>query len=257
MKRTPRDIRSQRLYLRAPLAGNARIDLDRAQASYLVNVLRLPAGAEIRVFNGRDGEWLARLGTEGRKSHHLTIVAPTRTQLPGPDLHYVFVPLRQARLDYMIEKAVEMGVGRLRPVLAQHGQVTRLNLDRLAAHAVEAAEQCGLLSVPAIDAPVALTSLIEAWPEREGPRRIVYCDEAGERSDPLSVLTALEPSPLAVLVGPEGGFSDEERRLLRAQPFVTSLSLGPRIMRADTAAVAALALVQAALGDWRLSRLGG
>jgi 16S rRNA (uracil1498-N3)-methyltransferase len=249
--KTPRDVLSQRLYLRAPLSGGARIPLERAQANYLVNVLRLSAGAAIRVFNGKDGEWQATLASEGRKAHALVIGDQTRQQPPASDLHYLFAPLKQARLDYMVGKAVEMGVGRLRPVLTQHGQVTRLNRERMEANAVEAAEQCGILSIPEIDEPVALGALIDGWPGGEGNRRIVFCDEGDETSDPLTILSALDPSPLAVLIGPEGGFSADERKLLRDQAFVTAIPLGPRIMRADTAAVAALALVQAVLGDWR------
>ena len=251
MKKTPRDIKSQRLYLRAPLSGGARIALERGQTNYLVNVLRLPPGAEICVFNGRDGEWSARLRSESRKAFCLDIGELTRRQPPDPDLHYIFAPLKQGRIDYMVEKAVEMGSGRLRPVLTQHGQVSRVNAKRMEANAVEAAEQCGLLSIPSIDAPVALKALVDGWAELEGGRRIIFCDEGSEQSDPQAILSALEPSRLAVLVGPEGGFSDEEQRLLRSLPFVTALALGPRIMRADTAAVAALALVQAILGDWR------
>lgn len=221
------------------------------QANYLVNVLRLAQGAEIRTFNGHDGEWRAVLACQGRKAFHLDIDRLIRPQSPASDLHYLFAPLKQARLDYMVEKAVELGVGRLRPVLTQHGQVSRLNADRMEANAIEAAEQCGLLSIPAIDAPVALDTLVDSWTEREGDRQIVFCDESEGRSGPLAILAALDPSPLAVLIGAEGGFSQEERRMLRSMPFVTALPLGPRIMRADTAAVAALALVQAARGDWR------
>jgi 16S rRNA (uracil1498-N3)-methyltransferase len=248
----PRDIRSQRLYVRAPLAASAQVPLERAQANYLVNVLRLRAGAEMRVFNGRDGEWQATLVGDGRKAWRLHVAAQTRPQAPPPDLHCLFVPLKQVRFDYMVEKAVEMGVGRLRPMLAQHGQVSRFNPDRVAAHAIEAAEQCGLLSVPTVDPPRPLSAVIGDWAEEEADRRIVFCDEQHADSDPLSILSRVEPSPLAVLIGPEGGFSDAERRLLRSRPFVTALPLGPRILRADTAAVAALALVQAVLGDWRM-----
>jgi 16S rRNA (uracil1498-N3)-methyltransferase len=251
--KTPRDVLSQRLYLREPLSGGARIPLERAQANYLVNVLRLPAGAVIRVFNGKDGEWRATLASEGRKTHALVVGDQTRPQPAAPDLHYLFAPLKQARLDYMVEKAVEMGVGRLRPVLTQHGQVTRLNRERMEANAIEAAEQCGILSIPGIDDPVPLRALVDGWAAGEGARRIVFCDEGDEKSDPLSILSAIKPSPLAVLIGPEGGFSADERKLLRGQSFVTAIPLGPRIMRADTAAVAALALVQAVLGDWRNS----
>jgi 16S rRNA (uracil1498-N3)-methyltransferase len=255
MTGAPRDIRSHRLYLRVPLAGGIRVALDRAQANYLVNVLRLRPGAEVCVFNGRDGEWRAALVDEGRKIWRLDIVGQIRQQSPPSDLHLLFVPLRQARLDYMVEKMVEMGVGRLRPVFAQHGQVARLNADRMAAHAVEAAEQCGVLAVPTIDAPRALAAVIDGWPEEEPKRRIFFCDEDHAGSDPLSVLLGLDPSPLAVLIGPEGGFSDDERRLLRSKPFVTGLPLGPRILRADTAAVAALALIQVLIGDWRKAPL--
>jgi 16S rRNA (uracil1498-N3)-methyltransferase len=251
-----RDFAATRLFLRAPLADGALVDLDPKQANYLVNVLRLPAGAAIRVFNGRDGEWQATLTAEGRKAHALVIGDETRPQPPAPDLHYLFAPLKQARLDYMVGKAVEMGVGRLLPVLTQHGQVARLNRERMQANAVEAAEQCGILSIPAIDEPVPLRTLIDGWAAGEGSRRIVFCDEGDGTSDPLKILSALEPSPLAVLIGPEGGFSAAERDMLRGQSFVTAIPLGPRIIRADTAAVAALALVQATLGDWRKSPPG-
>jgi len=245
------DFRRTRLYVRAPLSAGAEIDLDRGQANYLVNVLRLKDGDGILVFNGRDGEWTARLLAEGRKAWLLSVGVLVRPQPAAADLHYLFAPLKHARLDYMVEKAVEMGVGRLRPVLTRHGQVARVNRARMEANAIEAAEQCGILSIPVIDEPVALDGLIARWTEAEGRRRIVFCDEDHGGADPLSVLAELAPGPLAVLVGPEGGFAEEERRLLRTQPFVTAIPLGPRILRADTAAVAALALVQAAIGDWQ------
>lgn len=253
MTRTPRDIRSQRLYLRTPLSGGAQVPLEQAQANYLVNVLRLRSGSVVRVFNGHDGEWQAVLVGAGRRTWRLDVTAQSRAQPPSPDLHCLFVPLKQARLDYFVEKAVEMGVGRLRPVLSQHGQVARLNPDRAAAHAIEAAEQCGLLSVPAIDPPRPLSEVIEGWPDAETGRRLVFCDEQLGDDDPISTLANIEPGPLAVLIGPEGGFSVEERQMLRSKPFVIALSLGPRILRADTAAVAALALVQAVVGDWQSS----
>jgi 16S rRNA (uracil1498-N3)-methyltransferase len=245
------DPHAQRLFVRASLAAGMRVELDRAQANYLVNVLRMGEGDGILVFNGRDGEWRASLTAEGRRTNRLLIGEPTCRQPPAPDLHYLFAPLKHARLDYMVGKAVEMGAGRLRPVLTRHTQVTRINLERMEANAIEAAEQCGILSLPVIDEPVALTRLIETWAENESQRRIVFCDENDEASDPLSILAALTPSAVAVLIGPEGGFSADERELLRGQPFVTPIPLGPRILRADTAAVAALALVQATLGDWR------
>ena len=246
-----RDFASTRVFLRAPLAPGAVADLDPKQANYLVNVLRLRDGGKVLVFNGADGEWRASLLSAGRRHWRLEIGEQTRPQPPAPDLHYLFAPLKQARQDYMIEKAVEMGAGRLRPVLTRHGQVTRVNRDRLQAHAIEAAEQCGILSIPPIDEPVQLAALLHGWREGEGDRHIIFCDEAAVQLDPIALLAALPRVPLAVLVGPEGGFTDEERASLHAAPFVTAISLGPRILRADTAAVAALALVQSVAGDWR------
>lgn len=243
--------KTQRLFVRTVLAPGVRVELDRSQAHYLVNVLRLADGDPVLVFNGRDGEFRSTLSSAGRRSHALAIGDQARVQPPAPDLRYLFAPLKQARLDYMVEKATEMGVARMTPVLTQHGQVARVNRERMEANAIEAAEQCGILTIPRIDAPVALGALLAAWPKDEPIRRIVFCDEADGRADPLAILAAMPPSPLAVLIGPEGGFSDEERGRLRSLPFVTALPLGPRILRADTAAVAALALVQAACGDWK------
>jgi 16S rRNA (uracil1498-N3)-methyltransferase len=251
------DYTAKRLFLRASLGAGARIDLDPGPVNYLVNVLRLTEGAGILVFNGRDGEWRATLASEGRRRHVLVIGEQVRPQPPPLDLHYLFAPLKQARLDYMVEKAVEMGAGRLRPVLTQHTQVSRLNLERMEANAIEAAEQCGILSIPKIDEPSRLDTVIDGWMGEEPSRRLVFCDEGEEGDDPLAILAALPPSPLAVLIGPEGGFSVAERHLLRAQSFVTAIPLGPRILRADTAAVAALAIVQAVLGDWKNVPAGG
>ena len=245
------DFRAHRLFVRAPLAEGAAIDLDRNQANYLVNVLRMKDGDAILVFNGADGVWTASLASAGRKAHRLVAGERRREQPTAPDLHYLFAPLKQARLDYMVEKAVEMGAGRLRPVVTRHTQVRTVNPERLAAHAVEAAEQCGILTVPAIDGAAPLAAVLDRWEAEEPGRRLVFCDEGHGGSDPLAILAGLPKGPLAVLVGPEGGFSEEERADLHARPFVTALPLGPRILRADTAAVAALALVQAALGDWR------
>ncbi|HZP19564.1 MAG TPA: 16S rRNA (uracil(1498)-N(3))-methyltransferase [Bauldia sp.] len=245
------DFTAPRLFLRPRLAAGMRIALERGQANYLVNVLRLEPGSEVLVFNGVDGEWSARLHAESRKSHALDLGEQRRPQ-PGPyDLQYLFAPLKQARLDYMVGKAVEMGAGRLRPVITQHTQVTRLNLERMRANAIEAAEQCGILSIPAIDEPLSLRAVIEGWEAAEPGRRLIFCDESEPGQDPVAILAALPVSPLALLVGPEGGFSAAERQMLRDRAFVTAIPLGPRILRADTAAVAALALVQAVLGDWK------
>jgi len=246
-----RDFAATRLFLDAPLAEDAAVNLDPRQANYLVNVLRLADGDEVLVFNGADGEWRARLTTTGKKAWRLIAVAQTRAQTPRPDLHYLFAPLKQARLDYMVEKAVEMGAGRLRPVITRHTQVTRLNQGRLRANAIEAAEQCGILALPEIDEPARLMDVLGAWEKNDRDRRLIFCDEGEEGADPVGTLSALPPLPLAVLIGPEGGFAEDERALLRSRPFVTAISLGPRILRADTAAVAALAVVQAVLGDWR------
>jgi 16S rRNA (uracil1498-N3)-methyltransferase len=246
-----RDFTSTRLFVDAPLAAGASVALDAKQANYLVNVLRLGEGDSVLVFNGRHGEWRAAVMASGRKTWQLVADASTRPQPPAPDLHYLFAPLKHARLDYMVEKAVEMGAGRLRPVVTRHTQVTRINLERMRANAIEAAEQCGILTLPEIDDPRPLADVLSRWGQDDGDRRLIFCDEGEEGRDPVAVLSGLQRKPLAVLIGPEGGFSDDERAMLRALPFVTAISLGPRILRADTAAVAALAVVQAVLGDWR------
>lgn len=243
--------RLQRLFLRAVLSPGARAELDRAQAHYLINVLRMTDGDAMLVFNGRDGEFRATLTSVGKRGQGLVIGEQLRAQPAPSDLRYLFAPLKQARLDYMVGKAVEMGVSRLTPVLTQHVQVGRVNLERMEANAIEAAEQCGILALPKIDEPVGLDALLDAWASEEPARRIVFCDEGDGGSNPLSVLAAMPKTPLAVLVGPEGGFSAAERTRLRSLESVTPITLGPRILRADTAAVAALALVQAACGDWR------
>ncbi len=249
--------RLQRLFLRAVLSPGARAELDRSQAHYLINVLRLGEGDAILVFNGRDGEFRATLTSVGKRGQSLLIGELVRVQPAPTDLRYLFAPIKQARLDYMVGKAVEMGVSRLTPVLTQHGQVSRVNTERMEANGIEAAEQCGILALPRIDEPVPLDAVIDAWPSEDPTRRLVFCDEGDGGGDPLAVLAAMPKTPLAVLVGPEGGFSAAERDRLRALPFVTPLPLGPRILRADTAAIAALALVQAACGDWRAATPAG
>jgi len=241
------DFRGPRLYVEAMLEADATVTLERAQAHYLGTVLRLRARDQLLVFNGRDGEWSATIAGE-RRPAALRIGARTRDQTPAADLHYLFAPLKAARLDYMTQKAVEMGAALLRPVLTRHGQVTRVNTERMRANAIEAAEQCGILSLPAITPPIELGRLLA---ERDAARWLVFCDEAAEVANPVAALSAVPPSPLAVLIGPEGGFAEDERAALLKQPNVVRLSLGPRILRADTAAVAALALVQAVIGDWR------
>jgi 16S rRNA (uracil1498-N3)-methyltransferase len=242
------DFHSPRLFVDAPLQAGRAVALDRAQAHYLSHVLRLTAGDRVLVFNGRDGEWSATLEA-AKRTAGLAVGAQTRQQTAAADLHYLFAPLKAARLDYMVQKAVEMGVSRLEPVLTRHGQVTRVKLERMRANAIEAAEQCGILAVPEIAPAVALDRYIA---QRDPARCLIFCDEDADAINPAAALGRVQPqSPLAVLVGPEGGFAEDERAALLRQPNVVRLSLGPRILRADTAAVAVLALVQTVLGDWR------
>lgn len=242
------NFRLQRLFVEAALLDQQSVPLDKDQTNYLINVFRLGEGAEVLVFNGRDGEWLCRLTQPAKKRFEILPTEQVRPQPAPLDLHYLFAPLKQARLDYMVQKAVEMGAGILQPVLTQHTQVHRVNVERLAANAREAAEQCGILAIPEMREPLKLEPLLTGWDDE---RRIVFCDEGAETQNPVSALSAITETHLALLVGPEGGFSEDERRMLHALPFVTAIPLGPRILRADTAAVAALAVLQATIGDWR------
>jgi 16S rRNA (uracil1498-N3)-methyltransferase len=247
------DFRAPRLHVDQPLGAGGKLALDGTQINYLRNVLRLKPGDPVFAFNGRDGEWRAALAEGGKRALFLAVEALSRAQTRACDLHYWFAPLKHARLDYMVQKAVEMGASGLRPVLTQHGQVARLNLERMRANAIEAAQQCGILTLPEIAAPLAFDRLIA---ERDPARLLVFCDEDAERQDPLAALAGVRrdpgagPPPLAVLIGPEGGFAAAERAALLRLPNVVRLRLGPRILRADTAAVAALALVQSVVGDW-------
>jgi 16S rRNA (uracil1498-N3)-methyltransferase len=242
------DFRAPRLFVDAPLSAGATVPLKRDQSNYLGNVLRLAAGDSVLVFNGREGEW--RAAVSGRKRlDSLTILAPTRPQDRLPDLAYVFAPLKHARLDYMVQKAVEMGASLLQPVLTRFTQVARVNGERMRANVVEAAEQCGILSLAAVAESMPLERFLD---QREPRRLLVFCDEAALVANPLQALDRARADwrGIDVLVGPEGGFAEEERATLLRQPQILRLSLGPRILRADTAAVAALALVQTAFGDW-------
>jgi 16S rRNA (uracil1498-N3)-methyltransferase len=242
-----RDFDRPRLFVDAALAAGTTVALERSQSNYLGNVLRLAAGESILVFNGRDGEWQAAIG--GRKRpDSLTIAAQTRPQDQLPDLAYVFAPLKHARLDYMVQKAVEMGASSLQPVMTRFTQVSRVNSERMRANVIEAAEQCGILSLAEVAEPVPLDRYLG---QRDPQRLLVFCDEAADVSDPIQALAKLTAAGgIDVLIGPEGGFADEERAILLRQPRTLQLSLGPRVLRADTAGVAALALVQAVLGDW-------
>lgn len=242
------DFNAPRLFVDAPLKGGETIALERSQSNYLGNVLRLAAGEQVLVFNGRDGEWQARIA--GRKRpDSLEVLTCTRPQDHLPDIAYVFAPLKHARLDYMVQKAVEMGAAQLQPVLTRFTQVSRVNGERMRANVIEAAEQCGILSLATVAEPVPLDRFVN---QRQPERLLVFCDEAAEIASPLRALQQglTEANGIDVLIGPEGGFAEEERALLLRQTRTLRLALGPRILRADTAGVAALALVQAALGDW-------
>jgi len=239
-----------RLFLDQSLSRHGEHELSADQRHYLVNVLRLAPGDPVRVFNGRDGEWLAHLATVTKRQATLRCERHIADANLPPDIDYLFAPLKHARLDYVVQKATELGVRRLRPVLTHRTISERINLDRMRANVIEAAEQCNLVFVPDVLEPARLTDLLAAWP---ASRRLIYCDETAPVHDPLAVLRGLE-LPASVLIGPEGGFTTEEREALKALPQAAAISLGPRIMRADTAAVASLALVQAALGDWHQQR---
>lgn len=242
------NFRLQRLFVEGGITKGSALPVGDSQFNYLHNVLRLEEGAELLVFNGRDGEWLARLHHPSKKKIMLEPLEQTRPQPEPSDLHYLFAPLKVGRLDYLVQKAVEMGAGVLQPVMTQHVQGRIGSTDRLRANAVEAAEQCGILAIPEVREPVRLVDLLEGW---DPGRRIIYCDEGAETNNPMAALSAIREKHHALLIGPEGGFSAEEQARLRDLPYVTPIPLGPRILRADTAAVAAMAVIQATIGDWR------
>jgi 16S rRNA (uracil1498-N3)-methyltransferase len=248
------DFTSPRLFVASDLGPGLSIALETPQAHYLKNVLRLKPGDTVLAFNGRDGEWRTEVEMGGRSAVRLAVAEQTRPQPAAGDLQFLFAPLKRARLDYMVQKAVEMGASRIVPVFTRHSQAERVNLDRMRANAIEAAEQCGILSVPEVVEAAPLPRAVAALGDT---RALIFCDEDAPVTDPLAALAAQRASavairpPLAVLIGPEGGFAEDERAMLLARDDVIRLALGPRILRADTAAVAALALVQAVLGDWR------
>jgi 16S rRNA (uracil1498-N3)-methyltransferase len=262
------DFRTPRLFVAAPLGAGLAVAPEVGQIHYLTDVMRMAAGDPVLVFNGADGEWRARLAGAKRKTV-LEVETRTRPQPAPGRLHYLFSPLKRARLDYMVQKAVEMGVSHLHPVMMRHTQAERVNLDRMRANAIEAAEQCGVLAIPDIAAPLDFSAALAAL---DPACHLVFCDEDAPGSDPVAALRADLGLPgegrretprdasqgplqgataLAVVIGPEGGFADMERAMLLRRPRTSRIALGPRILRADTAAVAALAVVQAAAGDWR------
>ncbi len=235
-----------RLYVPDSLAAGAAVGLDHGQAHHLRSVLRLAPGARLALFNGRDGAWSARLEGLGKGWASLAVEALIQPQRPEPDLWLCFAPIKRARQDFLAEKASELGVARLLPVITQHTIVTRVNVERLQANAREAAEQCERLSVPAVAEPVTLAALLDAWPAE---RRLFVCAEAGEARPLAEAVQAAPHGPAAFLTGPEGGFSPRELDALAKRPFTTAVGLGPRILRADTAGIAALAAWQALAGD--------
>lgn len=244
-----------RLYVDALLAAGADVALGHDQSHYLLNVLRMGAGGRVLVFNGHNGEWAAEIAEATRKSCRLHVVARTRGHEPLPDIWLLFAPVKRARLDFIAQKATEMGAGLIQPVITHRTVVARVKDARLQANVVEAAEQCGLVALPEVREAEKLDAVLDRWTERSAGRRILFCDEGAEAGGALAIFQALAKEggrgrPYALLVGPEGGFDEAERARLRARPDTVALSLGPRIMRADTAAIAALAVVQLMLGDW-------
>ena len=240
-----------RLFVPAPLGLGGRVEPDEGQAHYLLHVMRAREGARVLVFNGADGEWQARIVEVTRRACVLICESQTRAQADVPDLWLAFAPIKRTPSDYVAQKATELGVRVLQPVITRRTIARRVNVERMRANAIEAAEQSGRLSVPEAREAIGLDALLKAWP---GERRLLFCDEAGEAMPIAQALQeAKGPKAWGVLTGPEGGFDPEERRLIRSREFVLPVTLGPRIMRADTAGLAALAIWQAVLGDWPLS----
>ena len=234
-----------RLYVDHPLGAGQTVTLSREQAHYLFGVMRLSVGAPVLLFNGAAGEWRAEVREAGKRAGVLECVAQSAPQLDPPDLWLCFAPIKKARTDFIVEKAAEMGARRIVPVLTEFTNSERVRVDRLQAHAVEAAEQCGGTFVPDVAEPLKLTSMLDTWPE---DRSLMFCNEALVGEDRR---LGGAPGPWAVVIGPEGGFSESERERLAALPQAHPVALGPRILRADTAAVAALTLWQVTHGDWR------
>jgi len=241
--------RTVRLFVHEPLDEGEEIEAGPAQAHYLRNVMRLGPGDSVALFNGRDGEWLATVAPSGRRGCRLAVARKLREQYSEPDLWLLFAPVKRARIDFVAQKATELGVSALRPVFTRHTDVTRVNVERLRANAVEAAEQCERLTIPSVEPPAALDDALASWP---ADRPILLCDESLGGVPIREALEEIAPgSAGAVLTGPEGGFAEEERQWLAGLPMVRPVHVGPRILRTETAAVAALACWQALVGDWR------
>ncbi|MCB2106527.1 MAG: 16S rRNA (uracil(1498)-N(3))-methyltransferase [Rhodobacteraceae bacterium] len=241
-------VQKQRLFVETDLADGATIAVSGPQAHYLLNVMRMKAGDTVTVFNGRDGEWAGEIVLVKKKECHLKLIRQARVQTENPDIWLAFAPIKKARIDLIAEKSAELGTRLIWPVITQRTNAERVNLVRLRANAVEAAEQCGLLAIPEVHAVTTLGELIDTWPR---DRRLFWLDETGGGRPIADVVPAYKGVPCGFLIGPEGGFAKSELDALRELPFVTALGLGPRILRAETAVVAALACWQAICGDWR------
>lgn len=236
-----------RLYVAGDLGSGMAVTLDEGPAHYLLHVLRAKAGNRVALFNGRDGEWLAEITAVAKRGVTATCLTQTAAQAGVPDIWLAFAPVKKTPADYLVQKASELGVALLQPVFTRRTIVTRINEERMAANAVEAAEQSERLTVPQIRSALTFDKLLASWPQ---DRRLYFCDEGGD-ARPLAAMAAGMDGPAAILTGPEGGFDLAERQALRALPFVTPVTLGPRILRADTAALAALAIWQSVAGDFR------
>jgi 16S rRNA (uracil1498-N3)-methyltransferase len=236
-----------RLFVDASLESGGAVTLDEGQSHYLLHVLRAKAGDRVLLFNGRDGEWQGEIAATSKRGVTVALRARTALQTEVPDVWLLFAPVKKTPSDYLAQKATELGARKLQPVFTRRTIVTRVNQERLKANAVEAAEQSARLTVPEICDPVALEKLLNAWP---GERRIFFCDEGGDAKPLAQALREGGEGPCAILTGPEGGFDPEEREALRTHSFVTPVTLGPRILRADTAALAALTIWQSVRGDF-------
>ena len=244
---TPR-LPKLRLYVTDDLAAGAGIALSREQTHYLANVMRAGIGDAVALFNGRDGEWAATIAALGKRGAELTVAAALRPQVAEPDLWLAFAPIKRGRIDWIAEKATELGASVLWPIFTRHTAMDRVNLDRLRANAIEAAEQCGRLSVPEVRDSVRFEEMLDQWPAE---RLLICCDETGGGAPIIDAVRDLPAGPAGLMIGPEGGLAKEELDRLDKTPNVCRVSLGPRILRAETAALAALACWQAAVGDWR------
>jgi len=233
-----------RLFVDQPLSQGMLLPLEGAQANYLANVMRLKAGDPVRLFDDRTGEWLGEVSDAGKRRVMLRLTTRLREREAVPDLWLLFAPIKKGRIDWLVEKATELGIARLQPIVTQRTIVDRTNLDRLRAHAIEAAEQCDRTALPALDEPMKLAALLKGW---DADRALLFADETG--GAPIAQIA--RPGPAAILTGPEGGFTPQERELIRATPGAIGMSLGPRILRAETAAAAAIAAWMSIAGDWR------